>query len=164
MRPLAAVVLAAALLVAGVLVRGWFWPSEETRVRRTLDALLSAVSVPEGETDVARLARVRDVAAYLALDVAVDPGRGLPPLTGRDAVLGVLAQARVAGPLSVRAEDTTVALDQGAEAATVTASILVEGRDRRGEPTLDAREVTSRWTRQGSAWILSRVAVQRPLE
>jgi hypothetical protein len=139
-------------------------PSEEDRLRATLEELADLASAPKGEGDLPRLVRVQRIRDYLLEELLVEVEGG-PVWQGREEIVGALAQASVVGQLRMRFADVSVRMAPDVRTSAVSATIEIEQSDPRGGGgSVDAREVEMTWLRPGSSWMLSRATVVRPLE
>lgn len=155
---------AGALAVATFL----WWPSEERAVRRRLDALATALSVPANPGDLGRVTRVAELGRYFTPDVRVRASASGPEIASREALVGALATwTPPPGGWTIEFVDvqTTLGADQASAQVHLTAK--VSGRDARtGEATLDAREANVLLLKQSGDWLIARVdavdTLQRP--
>ena len=140
------------------------WPTEDRRIRSTLDALAGLASTPQQEGDLLRLARIQRIGDYLLEEVLVEVEDG-PVMGGRQAIVGALVQASAVGPVGVHFADVTVRMGPDQRTAAVTATVEVERPDPRlGGTEVDAREVEMTWVRQESSWMMAKARVVRPLK
>src|SRR5688572_3770300 len=97
--------IAAALLVAAA-VLGWWWlfPSEESRIRQRIDALVDDANEAGG--DVAGLASAARVSTYFTEDITIEPPGGAAPIQGRQVILTIASQLKTAtGTTTVSVQD-----------------------------------------------------------
>lgn len=135
------------LVLAGVYV---WWPSEERVIIRRLNDIAGLLSVPAGEADLARVARVFKLREYLAPDIRVHFGG--EEAASREAILGALAQwGRAAEGVRVAFVDMQVTLD----AATPDAAAVYMTATITGPEGVDAREADVRLARRGGVWMVS---------
>lgn len=157
-----ALVFAAA---AGLWV-GWQWlfPSDEAQIAAVLERIADGVSGGAEQGSVGRLARAAALANEFAADVTVDAGPPFERITGREAIVAVVARrAGTARNLTVTFPDVAIAIAPDRQSAT--AVVTAEARfDDGGTRSMDARELELAFTRQESTWVISAVAVVRPLE
>ena len=162
-----ALALAGAAVVLGAL--GYFgyrlvWPTQEDRLRATIDETARIATTPRQEGDLPRLVRIQRLRDYLLEDLLVEVEDG-PVMGGREAIVGALAQASATGPVQVRFTDVAVTITAEEREASVRATIEIEHADpRAGGAGLDAREVEMRWVRPDASWLLQRAKVVRPLK
>lgn len=150
-----------AALVAYFSYQWWFNPHRV--VKRRLGEIAATLSVPEGDADTGRVARVAQLRRYLADDVHVRVGRSGGEFTSRDAVLALVGGwTPPPGGWNVDFVDVDVAVDSSTSArAYLTADLT--GRDpRTGERTLDSREATVSMANRNGEWVISEVDVKEP--
>ena len=105
-----------ALLAAYFSYQWWFNPSRA--LKRQMGEVAAALSVPAGETDVARIARLAQLGRHLADNVRVHTGDA--EISSRDAILGAVnAWKPPAGGIDVRFVDTQVFIDSESQARRV---------------------------------------------
>ena len=151
-------------VVFAVLV-GYFsyqwWFNQNRVVKRRLGELAATLSVPAGETDLDRLARVARLRQYLADDVRVVAGRSGPEIAPREAVMGVAATWKPDRGGSLDFVDTDVKLEADTARAYVTAQVTT--RDpRTGEQTRDSREAVLSLVRRDGVWLVSVAELRDP--
>lgn len=149
MRPGTAVLL----LVAGVLLAavGYaVWPNEERVIRGRLSDVASILSIPAGETELARIERVAHLRDYLAADVRVRFGG--QETASLDSVVAALIQwGRVPDAVKVEFVDVQVTLDAARrDAATAYLTARISGRD-----SVDVRRGEVRLARTAGKWIVT---------
>lgn len=150
---------AIAALLFGVLAaffayQWWFNPTRE--VQRRLNDIAAALSVPDAEPPVARVARAAQLRKFLAPDVRVTTGGG--EVTSRDAIVGAFtAFASPPGGWNVQFVDVQISVDRQTKiAADVYMTVEVNGRDARtGQPTVDAREATVTMRKENGEWVVA---------
>jgi hypothetical protein len=154
--PRHATIAFAALAIAAL---AWFfWPeSDERAIRRTLRAAAEEANTRtrEGLESVAKAARI---GAYFTDDVVVDLGKGAPPISGRQSVIGMAALVQApSASVVVGLEDITVVKRPEGEVADVTLTATVTRTA--GERTIDAREFALEMRKEAGEWRIARVAV-----
>jgi hypothetical protein len=114
----AAVIFAA--MASGLVYR--YWPSEERSIRRHLNNLAQAISLPYSENEAALITRFAALSEYFARDVRVEIDEHR--LLSRDALIGELRQWRPPpGGVVVAIADVRIALTPGERAeVTLTAT------------------------------------------
>jgi hypothetical protein len=127
-RPFLLVSVVALVSVAAYAGYRVLWPTEEDRLRTTLDTLAGLASTPDVEGDLPRLVRVQRVREYLIEEVLVRVEDG-PVFGGREAIVGALAQASGLGVLHVRFSDVNVRMEPDERTAAVTATVEIEQTD-----------------------------------
>jgi hypothetical protein len=156
------------ILIAAVLAAvAWgayaWWPSEEGRVRRRIDAMERALN-EQPTTGLALVARAGELAGFVEPDVVLDPGRGAGQIHGRERLLALAARApNAGGAFAVRFVDVSVAVDGARAVVRMTAT--VSWPDARGEESVDAREIALD-LRKTDDWRIARItaidALERP--
>jgi hypothetical protein len=137
--------------------------SEERAIRSRMSAMAETLTVPEGEGELGRVARVAALRSVLAPDVRISitsarPGSpGSADLAGRDAVLAFVGRwAPPAGGVDVEFVDVQVTLDDAGTTATVYCTAkAASGSDDR--PIVDARELTIGFAKIDGAWLITSV-------
>lgn len=155
-RHVAASVLAAiAVIVVAILCRTYFFPSDESRITHRLEQLADDVTRSSADAP-GGLARTARMATYFTEDVVVEPGEGVEPIRGRDALMALSTSLRGSGG-TLRAAVTDVHVKLLSEtAADVTLTATVEKSAGGAQPSLDAREFALQMVRQGT-WRIARV-------
>lgn len=134
--------------------RAW-WPSDEQRIRRRIEAL--AADVNESTTGgLGAVARAAKIGSYFTEDVAVDLGKGSPAIQGRETLIGMAArlQPRTAA-FRLRLVDLQIAVaDAGTAQVNLTAAF-----ERRGasEESIDARELLLDLVERDGEWRISHI-------
>jgi hypothetical protein len=150
---LGAVVVAA---VAGAVF--FWWPNEEAKVRRRLDALAETVSIPPKEQDLARVARAARSRGFFTDDVAVEfEGFGEPLIRGRDAIVGMMARPwGTSHGVHVELSNIRITIDEnrtGAEARFDARAVSLE--PGANPPTLDGRMVVLTMRKVDGTWMVA---------
>jgi hypothetical protein len=160
-RHVALVIAAAASLWVGW---QWLFPSDEAQIAAVLERIADGVSSGEEQGGVGRLARAAALANEFASDVTVEAGPPFERITGREAIIAVVARrAGAARNLTVTFPDVAIAVAPDRQSAT--AVVTAEARfDEGGTRGIDARELELVFTRHEDTWVISAVTVVRPLE
>jgi hypothetical protein len=145
---------------------GWQWlfPSDEAQIAAVLERIADGVSNDAEQGGVGRLARAAALANEFAVDVTVDAGPPFERITGREAIVAVVARrAGSTRNLTVTFPDVAIAVapDRQSATAVVTAEARFDDGETRG---MDARELELAFMRQENTWVISAVTVVRPLE
>jgi hypothetical protein len=150
-----------ALVLVLIVIAGaawWLWPTDARRVRARLTSLAGSVSVPAGESDLQRLARIASLGGGLAPDVVVEAGEDGVAVRGREAVIGLASRlGTLSGPTEVRLSRIQVEVDAGRGRASADAVVEI---DTGGEGTVrqfDGQLITFELTRTSGSWLLTRV-------
>jgi hypothetical protein len=143
----------------------WWFPGDEAVIRQALNRIAEGVSGGSGESEVGRLARAAALRNDLHPEIHVDAGAPLTRVKGRDAVIGMAARLNGAiRNLEVTFDDVqvTVSPDGASASASMTAQARFdEGTGGRG---IETRELNMLFTRAGGRWVLTEVAMIRPLQ
>ena len=146
------------LLLAGAMA----WWSRATPDERAINARLEALrnEVNSSTKDgLGTAARAAQIGTYFTDDAVVELGRGSPPISGRDTLMGMVArlQPRTAA-FRMDLDDVSVDLLPGGDVADVllTAS-FVRRSITTGEESLDAREYALVMTKAGGLWRIARI-------
>jgi hypothetical protein len=151
--------LLGAVVVAAVAGAAFlWWPNEEAKVRRRLDALAEAVSIPPKEQDLARVARAARSRGFFVEDVTIQlEGFGEPLLRGRDAITGMIARPWDAGHgVRVELSNIRVTIDEtrtGADARFDARAVSLE--PGANPPTLDGRMVVLTLRKVDGTWLVA---------
>lgn len=156
-----------AALVVGLVVLsvwGWraWWPTDEQRIRRRLQAL--AADFNESTTDgLGTVARAAKIGSYFTNDVVVDLGEGTPPIHGRETIIGMV------GRLQPRTSAFRLELlDLNVDVATPsTAEVNLTAAFRRRslmtqEESMEARELAVSMVKADNEWRVSRIRTVEP--
>ena len=164
MSPLARIVLIVVLAAAAVGAYRW-WNSPERQIHRVLAGLAEDLSHDQPATGVGAVTAVAGLQQYFAVDVVVEPGGSVPPLTGRDAVLGAAARLYAAVP-SLQVEFVDVRIDLGTTGTNATVDCTASARvsDRGGQPSVDAREVIMTLRVIDGRWVIDSARAVQVLE
>jgi hypothetical protein len=148
-------VLAVFALLAAYFVYVW-WFSPTRAVKRQLGRLAATLSVPPGEAEIPRVARLAQLRRYLAADVHIVLGKGDVDIPSRDALLAAVAVMRPpASGWDVQFVDVQVTVDSEVEArAYMTVEVRSED-PRTGERSLDAREARLTLVNQDGEWMIT---------
>lgn len=152
-----------AVLVAFFAYQWWFNPTRE--VQRRLNDIATALSVPEAEPPVARVARAAQLRKYLAADIRVKTGGA--ELASRDEIVGaVTAFSAPPGGWNVQFVDVQIGVDHATQAAAdVYMTVEINGRDARtGQPTVDAREAAVTMRKEGGEWVVAAAETKDTLQ
>jgi hypothetical protein len=145
-----------ALLVGYFSYQWWF--NQNRVIKRRLGELAATLSVPPGEADLDRLARLARLRQYLADDVRVTNGRLGPELSSREAVMAAAASWKPDRGANVDFVDTDVKLEADTARAYVTAEVTA--RDPRTDAqTRDSHEAVLSLVRRDE-WVVSAVELR----
>ena len=148
-----------ALLIGYFSYQWWF--NQNRVVKRRLGELAATLSVPAGETDLERVARLSRLRLYLADDLKVTGGKQGQDLTSLDAVMIAASGFRPAKGGVVDFVDVDVKLDGDTARAYATAQVTT--RDPvTNEAVVDSRETVFSIFRRDDAWLVSAVELKPP--
>jgi hypothetical protein len=168
------------VLAGGAFFSYQWWISGERAVKNRLAEVARTLSVPAGDTDVARLARLARLRGYLADDIRIRTGN-VSETIPRDALLAFASRwTPLPGPMpggasggapgippgiNVELVDVHVTLTDQGTGAQVYLTAKFSGYDvRTGESTLDAREGTVTMSNQRGEWLISGVETTETLQ
>ena len=149
--------IAAALLVAAA-VLGWWWlfPSEESRIRQRLDALVDDTNEAGG--DVAGLASAARVSTYFTEDVTIEPPGGAQPLQGRQIILSIASRLKTAtGTTTAAVRDVDVSVAPEKTSATVNLTAVVTRNEGTPDATVDAHSFALTLRKVNDTWLIAHV-------
>ncbi len=131
---------------------------DERAIADRLDALRTEVNASTRD-GFGTAARAAQIGSYFTDDAVVELGRGSPPITGRDTLMGMVArlQPRTAA-FRMDLDDVTIDVVPGSDAADVllTAS-FVRRSISTGEESLDAREYALVLNKTDGTWRIARI-------
>jgi hypothetical protein len=144
-----------AIMVAAIAYR--YWPSDEREIRRHVSNLAEALTVPAGETEVARLTRVAALREYFAPDVRIRIGA--EEIVSRDALMAAIGRLPAPpGGVTVEFVDVTVMLAEDHSSADVTLTAKIASTDRQtGEKTLDVQGIEAQMRDTEGDWVITTV-------
>jgi len=151
-------VAAVFVLLAGYFTYQW-WFNQNRVVKRRLGELAATLSVPAGEPDLERIARLARLRQYLADEIRVTRGRSGAELTSREAIVATAASWTPDGGGSVDFVDVDVKLDGESARAYVTAEVTTRepGSEER---TFDSREAVLSVVKRDRGWVVSEVELK----
>jgi hypothetical protein len=137
----------------------WFNPSR--MVKHRLGEVAAALSVPESETDIARVARLAQLRRYLADDLRVRAGG--EEVRSRDAAVGLAAGWKPeAGSGDVQFADVQVFIESD-RAAHAYLAVELKSLDREsGHATVDARDASVSLAKQNGEWVITAAESKQP--
>ena len=157
----AVVVVIAAVLVGYFTYQAWFNPARA--VKRRLGEVAAALSVPEGEAEVNRIARLAQLRKFLAADVRVKIAESSQEVTPRDTVLALVAGFRPATKsFDVRFTDTQVFVDSATAAHAYMEVEVVTPDPQSGQPTIDSRTASIDLGNVDGEWLITIAEVKPP--
>lgn len=140
----------------------WFNPSRA--IKRQLGELAAALSVSEGEGDVARVARFAQLKRFFAENVHARQGPPpAPEITSRDALLAVVANWPVPpSGRDVQFVDVQIAVDSGATAHAFLTVEVMSPDERTHQPVADSRDARVQLALQNGAWVITSAEPYEP--
>jgi hypothetical protein len=153
--------LVIASLIAVVAIAYELWPTDERAIRRRLNAVATTISVPAGESQLARIARVGTLRSYLADDIHLR--NGTQEITSRDGLLAFVASFTPTADFTVELLDTHIALDADRQTAQVYTDVKMTSRDTSGAPTVDAREAAVSMANRQGEWVVTAAETRETL-
>jgi hypothetical protein len=131
-----------------------WWLNPARAVKQRLGQVAAALSVPEGETDIARLARLARLRRYLADDLRVLAGA--QEIRSRDAALAVASGWKPPhGSGDVHFADVQIFIESET-AAHAYLAVELTSRDRpSGQPTVDSRDASVSLAKRNSEWVVT---------
>ena len=137
----------------------WFNPSR--MVKHRLGEVAAALSVPESETDIARIARLAQLRRYLADDLRIRAGG--EELRSRDAAVGLAAGWKPPpGSGDVHFADVQVFIESAAAAHAYLAVELTSLDRESGHATVDARDASVSLAKQNGEWVITAAESKQP--
>ena len=152
------IALALAVLLIGAALFKW-WPSDVRDVRRQIDALADAITVPSTDIDSARVARLIELRSYFAPDAHLR--LGADELPSRDALMALVDQwTPPPGGVYVEFADETIAVPgDGTAHVTLTAKVTSRAT-MTSEPTTDERGAKIDLAKRNGDWLITSVEAQ----
>jgi len=148
-----------ALLAAYFSYQWWLNPSRA--VKRQMGEIAAALSVPAGESEVARIARMTQLRRHLADDIRVRAGGA--EISSRDAILGAVnAWTPPATGIDVRFVDTQVFIDSETAARAYMSVEVATPDPRGGQPAIDRQDTRVRLEKRNGAWLITTVESKGP--
>ena len=130
----------------------WFNPSRA--VKQRLGEVAAALSVPEGETEIARIARLSRLRRYLADDLRVLAGT--EDIRSRDTAVAIAAGWKPQhGSGDVHFADVQVFIESEAAAHAYLAVELTSLDRPSGQPTVDSRDTSVSLARRNGEWVIT---------
>jgi hypothetical protein len=145
----------AIVLVALIGYFGYQWWLNPSRaVKRRLGEVAATLSVPDGEADVARIARLAQLRRYLSEDLRLRVGPD--ELKSRDAAVATAASWKPQdGSGDVRFADVQVFIESDTAAHAYLAVELTTMDRESGHSTVDARDASVSLVKQNGEWVIT---------
>jgi SnoaL-like domain len=149
-----------AALVAYFVYQWWFNPHRIVKAR--LGDIAAAVSLPQHEQEIDRIARLARLRSWSTSDLRMKLGATGADITSRDAVLGAIsALMPPPGGWNVDFVDADVRVDSDDTArAYVTADVTTKN-PQTGRQTLDSHDVTLSFVKQDGVWLVREADVKK---
>ena len=146
------VALVFAALVGYFGYQWWFNPARAAKQR--LGEVAFALSVPENESDVARLGRLAQLRKYLDDDLRLKIGT--EEIRSRDAALGIAAGWKPpAGSGDVHFADVQLFIESDTAAHAYLAVELASLDKESGHSTVDSRDASVSMARKNGEWVIT---------
>jgi hypothetical protein len=130
----------------------WFNPARA--VKQRLGEVAAALSVPEGESDTARVVRIAQLRRFLADDLQVRAGSS--QVQSRDAAVAVAAGWRPPpGSGDVHFADVQVFIESETAAHAYLAVELTRRDLESGQPTVDSRDASVSLEKRDGTWVVT---------
>jgi hypothetical protein len=130
----------------------WFNPARAAKQR--LGEVAFALSVPENESDVARIGRLAQLRTYLDDDLRLKIGT--EEIRSRDAALGIAAGWKPpAGSGDVHFADVQLFIESGTAAHAYLAVELASLDKESGHSTVDSRDASVSMARKNGEWVIT---------
>jgi hypothetical protein len=130
----------------------WFNPARAAKQR--LGEVAFVLSVPENETDIARVGRLAQLRKYLDEDLRLKIGG--EEIRSRDAALGIAAGWKPpAGSGDVHFADVQLFIESDTAAHAYLAVELASLDKESGHPTVDSRDASVSMARKNGEWVIT---------
>jgi hypothetical protein len=130
----------------------WFNPARAAKQR--LGEVAFALSVPENESDVARIGRLAQLRKYLDEDLRLKVGA--EDIRSRDAALGIAAGWKPpAGSGDVHFADVQLFIESDTAAHAYLAVELASLDKESGHSTVDSRDASVSMARKNGEWVIT---------
>ena len=148
-------------LIAFFVYQWWFNPTRA--VQRRLSQIAAALSVPDSEPPVTRVARAAQIRKYLAQDVRVRIGDASDAISREQIVGAVSSFTPPPGGWNIQFVDVQVRVNHTTSAdADAYLTLEVNGRDAQtGQPTVDTREAAATLKKIDGEWVIATAELKR---
>ena len=131
-----------------------WWLNPSRAVKQRLGEVAAALSVPERETDIARIARLAQLRRYLAEDLHLIAGP--QEITSRDTAVAMAAGWKPApGSGDVHFADVQVFIESETAAHAYLAVELTNLDRESGHATVDARDASVSLGKRNGEWVIT---------
>jgi ketosteroid isomerase-like protein len=140
-----------------------FWPTDERRVRRRLDALEELLN-ERPRDGLGMVTHTAQLVPFFTEDVVLQPSPRAGPVSGRDRLIALASRvpSSGAGEYSVDFVDISVQVTGDTATSRMTATVTLRA-DPAEPATVDAREVDVQWRREAD-WRIARITAIEPLQ
>jgi hypothetical protein len=143
-----------ALLIFYLGYQWWFNPSRA--LKRQMGEVAAVLSVPPGEPEMARIARLAQLRRHLADDIRIRAGSA--EISPRDAILSAVSGWKPpAGGIDVQFVDTQVFIDSETTARAYMSVEVATPDPRGGQPTVDRQDTSVRLEKRDGRWVITSV-------
>lgn len=164
-RRIVIIVLAGALLAAGVLAWRYFFPDDETRIKRVLDSAADAVGIASGESAPTAIGKLRRLESLLEEQVEVDIRANRETygrIFARGEIVNILmAERRTGTQLKVELADFTVTITDDTARVEAAATVRYKNGAREFSPE---EEIRFELVRREGKWRIARVYIRNFME
>ncbi len=153
-------------VVVGAAAAGYFWwYSPERQIRRVLASVEEGFTHGEPTTALGAVSAPSALQPYFSADVAIETGRPLGVVQGRDAVMAAATRLRSSTP-AFRLEFVDVQIDLASDnlSASINCTAMATLQDRAGQESVDAREAIITMHVQDGRWVITRARAVEVLE
>jgi hypothetical protein len=131
----------------------WFNPARAVKLR--LGEVAAVLSVPENESELARVTRLAQLRRYLGEDLRIKVGT-IPDVVTRDVALAAAGAWRPPrGSGDVHFADVQVFLESATAAHAYLAVQLTSVDYESGQPTVDSRDASVGLAKRGGEWVVT---------
>ena len=133
----------------------WFNPARA--VKQRLGEVAGALSIPDGEAGMARIARLARLRGFLAEDLRLRPGTGTEEIRSRDTALAIAASWKPeAGSGDVHFADVQVFIESETAAHAYLAIELKRTDRASGQPTVDLTDASVDLEKRNDVWVITK--------
>ncbi|HUK33127.1 MAG TPA: hypothetical protein VLV86_04390 [Vicinamibacterales bacterium] len=145
--------------LAGYFVYQW-WFNPNRMVKSRLGEIATALSIPSTETQTDRLTRLARLRTLATADLHVSVGKDRAALMSRDEVVAAIAGfVPPPGGWNVDFVDADVLVNADDTARAYVTADMTTRDPLTGQQTLDSRDVTLSFVKQGGEWLVREAAV-----
>ena len=149
-----------AALIGYFAYQWWFNPNRIVKAK--LGDIAAAVSIPQSEPEIDRIARFARLRTLATSDLRMKVKANGADLTSRDAVFGAIsAIAPPPGGWNVDFVDVDVRVNGDTDARAYVSAEVTTRDPQTGQQTLDVHDVTLSFVKQDGAWLVREVDVKK---